>query len=210
MTWRSRHEPASGANVSPVRRTFWISLAMPTLNASTRRLGSDTLTPPGALLIGDEVGDDAVDAGEVGARQRRERDLVVAGAAQALADHRAHLLLGPLPDRAGDHARLAEAAAARAPAEDLDVQPVVHDFDERHELVLRVRPLGEIGDRALVDQRRDVGEARRDRADERAVVLDVVHRRHVDAGDRRELAQHGFARSRARRASTRRSPRRSR
>ena len=46
ITWRSRHEPASGANVSPVRRTFWISVAIFTLNASTRRLGSDTLTLP--------------------------------------------------------------------------------------------------------------------------------------------------------------------
>ncbi len=46
MTWRSRHVPASGANVSPLRRTFWSSLAIPTVNASTRRLGSETLTPP--------------------------------------------------------------------------------------------------------------------------------------------------------------------
>ena len=49
---------------------------------------------------------------------------------------------------------LAEPAAARAAAEDLDVQAVVHDLDERHELVLRVRPVGEVGDRALVDDRR--------------------------------------------------------
>ena len=66
---------------------------------------------------------------------------------------------------------------ARAAAEDLDVQPVVHDLDERDELLLRVRPVGEVGDRALVDDRGHVGEPRRDRADERAVVLDVVHRR---------------------------------
>ena len=42
MTWRMRHVPASGANVRPVRRAFWISAAMPTVKASTRRLGSDT------------------------------------------------------------------------------------------------------------------------------------------------------------------------
>ena len=46
ITWRSRHDPPSGANVSPVRRTFWISLAIPTVNASTRSDGSDTPTLP--------------------------------------------------------------------------------------------------------------------------------------------------------------------
>ena len=44
MTWRMRHVPASGANVRPVRRAFWICAAMPTVKASTRRLGSDTDT----------------------------------------------------------------------------------------------------------------------------------------------------------------------
>src|SRR5258705_271362 len=39
-----RHVPASGANVRPVRRAFWICAAMPTVNASTRRLGRLTLT----------------------------------------------------------------------------------------------------------------------------------------------------------------------
>ena len=160
ITWRMRHVPASGANVSPVRRTFWISLAIPTVNASTRSDGSDTLDVAGALLVVHEIGDEAVDAGEVGARQRRERDLVVAGAAQALAHHGAHLLVGSLAHRARDHPGLAEAAAARAAAEDLDVEAVVHDLDERHELLLRVRPVGEVGDRALVDDRGDVGVAR--------------------------------------------------
>ena len=46
ITWRIRHVPPSGANVSPVRRTFWISLAMPTVNASTRSDGSDSPTLP--------------------------------------------------------------------------------------------------------------------------------------------------------------------
>ena len=70
----------------------------------------------------------------------------------------------------------------------------MHDLDERDELVLRVRPLGEVGDGALVDDRGDVGVARRDRPHDRAVVLDVVERRDVDARDRRELAQHRLAR----------------
>ena len=46
ITWRIRQVPASGANVSPVRRAFWISAAMPTVNASTRSDGSETETCP--------------------------------------------------------------------------------------------------------------------------------------------------------------------
>ncbi len=46
MTVRSRHDPASGANVRPVRRAEPTVAAMPTVNASTRRLGSDTDTCP--------------------------------------------------------------------------------------------------------------------------------------------------------------------
>jgi hypothetical protein len=54
MTWRIRQVPASGANVSPVRRTFCIWLAVPTVNASTRRLGRLTDTCPrhaGSLMM---------------------------------------------------------------------------------------------------------------------------------------------------------------
>ena len=39
-----------------------------------------------------------------------------------------------LAHRAGDHAGLAEPAAAGAAPEHLDVEPVVHDLGERHEL----------------------------------------------------------------------------
>ena len=67
ITWRIRHVPPSGANVSPVRRTFWISLAMPTVNASTRREGNDTLDVAAAGLVVDDAGDEAVDPREVGA-----------------------------------------------------------------------------------------------------------------------------------------------
>ena len=54
MTWRRRHVPASGAKVRPVRRTFWISLATPTVKASTRRLGRLSETWPqlaGSLMM---------------------------------------------------------------------------------------------------------------------------------------------------------------
>ena len=101
ITWRIRQVPASGANVSPVRRTFWISLAMPTVKASTRRLGRLTDTWLVHRRVIDDAGHHLVDAGEVGARQRREADLVVAGAAQAVADHLAHLARPAAPGPAG-------------------------------------------------------------------------------------------------------------
>ena len=193
MTVRRRHEPASGANVSPVRRADPTVEAMPTVNASTRRLGSDRDLPAVDGIVHD-VGDDALDATEVRGRQRREAHLVVARPPQALGDHRAHLGLGTFAHRPRDHARLAEAAAARAAAEHFDVQSIVHDFCQRHELVARVRPVGEIGDRALHDSLGHIRVARRHRHEALAVVLDVVHRRHVHARDRRELVEHTLPR----------------
>ena len=70
----------------------------------------------------------------------------------------------------------------------------MHDLDERHELVLRVGPVAEVGDGALVDALGHVGEARPHLGDERPVVVDLVHRGHVDPGDRRQLAQHALTR----------------
>ena len=46
MTWRMRQVPPSGAKVRPVRRTLWIWAAVPTVKASTRRLGRLTDTWP--------------------------------------------------------------------------------------------------------------------------------------------------------------------
>ena len=164
MTWRMRHVPASGAKVRPVRRAFWICAAMPTVKASTRSDGSDTDTRRGRCSrVGDGVADDVLDAAEVGGGQRRERHLVVAGAAQALVDHAPDLLGRALAHGPGDHARLAEPAAPGAAPEDLDVEPVVDDLGERHELVLGVRPVGEVGDGALLDLGRHVGVAGLDR-----------------------------------------------
>ena len=42
ITVRRRQVPASGAKVRPVRRARWIWVAIPTVKASTRRLGSET------------------------------------------------------------------------------------------------------------------------------------------------------------------------
>ncbi len=57
ITWRSRHVPASGANVSPVRRTFWISAAMPDgerVDPQRRAATRDTWPQP--VLVVDDVG----------------------------------------------------------------------------------------------------------------------------------------------------------
>ena len=49
ITDRSRHVPASGANVSPVRLAFDTCAAMPTVKASTRSDGRLTATWPHAV-----------------------------------------------------------------------------------------------------------------------------------------------------------------
>ena len=166
MTWRIRHVPASGAKVKPVRRARWIWPAMPTVNASTRRLGSETATrsvTPSCPASTAPATTSWIPR-EVGRRQRRQSDLVVAGAAQAVLDHRSDLFGRALSHRSRDHARLTEATPPRAPPEHLDVQPIVHHLAQRYELVLGVRPVGQVGDRALLD---DLRRRRIDRARDR-------------------------------------------
>ena len=50
MTRRSRHEPASGANVRPERRALATCAAIPTVKASTRNDGRLTLVGPHRLV----------------------------------------------------------------------------------------------------------------------------------------------------------------
>ena len=69
----------------------------------------------------------------------------------------------------------------------------MHDLGERHELALRVRPVGQVGDRALLDDLGHVGVPGHDGAKERTVVLHVVERRHVHARHLGELPQHALA-----------------
>ncbi len=100
--------------------------------------------------VGHGGGDHSLDPAEVGGRQRGQRHLVVAGAPQAVGDHAPDLGLGPLAHGPGDHARLTEATAPGAAPEDLHVEPVVDHLGERHQLALRVRPVAEVGDGALL------------------------------------------------------------
>ena len=166
------------------------------MNASTRSDGRLTVVvQPGAAASRSARMPPTIDSTSLRSAVDSDvsADLVVARAAQAVGDHRADLVGRALADRAGDHPGLAEPAAARAAAEHLDVEAVVDDLGQRDELVLRVRPLPEVGDRALVDGRRDVGEPWRDRGDRRAVVGHLVQRRHVHARHLGEVAQHGVA-----------------
>src|SRR4029453_6667513 len=148
------------------------------------------LTAGGGVV--DDVPHDAFDAGEVGGRQAGERPPRVTGGAQAVADHRAHLVGRALAHGAGDHAGLAEAAAPGAAPEHLDVEPVVDHLGERHELVPGVGPGGEVGDRALLDPLGDAGEPGPHGPQGGAVVVDLVERGDIDALDPGQPAQHAL------------------
>ncbi len=140
---------------------------------------------------------DLADLGVVGAGERQQADLLEAGLADAVLDHRADGLDGPLAHRAGDHAGLAEAAATGAAAEDLDREALVHRLGERHERVGRVGPLVEVHQRVLAHPERDartVGHHGLDRAV--GGVGDVVEARDVDVAGHREAAQQLLATAR--------------
>ena len=114
ITWRIRQVPASGAKVRPVRRAFWIWAAIPDGEGVDPQARQAHRHVAAADRVVHGGGDDVLDAGEVGGGQAGEGDLVVAGAAQALLDHRGDLVGRSLAHRAGDHPGLAEAAAAGA------------------------------------------------------------------------------------------------
>ena len=69
----------------------------------------------------------------VGAAQRQQGKVAVAGALHAGFDRLDHRLRLHIPGRAGEHARLAEAAAAGAAAANLHREPVVHRLDMGHQ-----------------------------------------------------------------------------
>ena len=114
----------------------------------------------------------------VGARQAEQADLLVARPLQPGVDHLADGLQRPLAHRARDHAGLAEPAAARAPAEDLDGVALVDGLGERHERVARVGPLVEVHDGVLAHAPGHAVAVRPDRRDAAVVVVvDVVEAR---------------------------------
>ena len=194
ITRRSRSLPPSGAKVRPDRLPLREnSFARSMLNASTRVDGSDRLMLLVLVPVGELLGHRR-DLGVVGAGQRQQADLFEAGGTQALLDHRADRLDAPLAHRTGDHARLAEPAAARATAEDLDRHPLVDGLGERDERRLRVRPLVEVHHGVLLDPRRHAGAVRRDGRDASVrPVRHVVEARDVHAAGRGEAGEQPVA-----------------
>ena len=73
------------------------------------------------------------DPAVVGGTERKKADLLEAGVPHHRIDRGEHLVQRPLAHRPEHHARLAETAAARAPALDFDGRPVVDDVDEGHD-----------------------------------------------------------------------------
>ncbi|MGX1269953.1 hypothetical protein RKD18_003147 [Streptomyces phaeoluteigriseus] len=182
MTLRRRSEPPSGAKVRPDRRPLRVSsFARSTLKASTRVEGREKADLVFGVAVREALGDLA-DLAVVGGGQRQQADLLEAGRLEALVHHVADAGDGTLAHRAGDHAGLAEAAAAGAAAEDLHRHPLVHRLGQRHEGLLGVGPLVEVHDGVLRHAPRDARPVRHDPGDAAVrQVLDVVEARDVHA-----------------------------
>ncbi len=126
-------------------------------------------------------------AAVVAAAQAEQADLLEAGGLQDLVHCVQHLLHWPLAHRPEDHAGLAEAAAPRAAALDLDGRAVVDGVDERHDEVGggrghgRQDALDHRGRRCVVDRLH-----LRHRAI--VVVAHGIQMRHVHPADARQAA----------------------
>ena len=133
----------------------------------------------------------------IGGGQGAKRDLVI----PRLLDQPPALLVDDLgalfADRTVQKARLTEAAAADAAAEDLMRDAVMHHVDERHDEGLGIIDLVEIADDALCDRRRRAV-LRGDRPHGPVLLIgDIIERRHVYAGDPGSVAQKFFFRGAA-------------
>ncbi len=128
-----RHVPPSGANVSPVRRTFWICAAVPTVKASTRSEGRLTETRPASLgssMMSRTVSsmpeksalDSDVSATSSWPLHSRPR-CTISRTCAAGRSRTGRVIMPAWQNR----------QPARAAAEHLDVEPVVHHLGQRHQ-----------------------------------------------------------------------------
>ena len=189
MTRRSRSEPVSGANVNPDLRTSDTASARPTENASARSDGQRDRHAAVRELRGQAL-HERLDLRVVRRRERQEPDLAPSRLRDELLRHLRDVARIELADRPVPVARLAEAAALRAAAHDLEAEAVLHDLDGRDHRLLGV---------VLGLQHRDPGALRllgrarvvaRDRRDASVLVVgDVVERGDVDALDLREARE---------------------
>ncbi len=133
------------------------------------------------------------DLGVVRRRQRQQAHLLEARRLQALFDHLADAGDRALAHRAGDHARLAEAAAPGAASEDLDGHALVDGLGQGDEGLLGVGPLVEVHHGVLRHPPRDtrlVGDHSGDAAVRQ--VLDIVEGRDVHPARLRQAEQDLF------------------
>ncbi len=185
MTRRRRSEPVSGANVKPDFRTSETASASATENASAR---SDGQRDRDLRLreLGREARDERLDLRVVRRGERQEADLAPA----RLVDERLRRLRDvggvQLAHGAVPVAGLAEAAALRAAAHDLEAEAVLDDVDGRDHRLLGIDVGRELLDPDALHVRGNARRVWRVPGDPLTVVRHVVERRDVDPGAERE------------------------
>ena len=110
----------------------------------------------------------------IAAAEREQREIAVAGALHAGFDRLDHRLGLHIAGGAGEHAGLAEAAAAGAAAADLHGEAVVHRFDVRHQ------PHGVVGHRRGGAAQDAAGQTRLQRLHGHPIGAGGIERGHVD------------------------------
>ena len=119
----------------------------------------------------------------IGAAEREQREIGVTGALHAGFDRLDHRLGLHITGGAGEHARLAEAAASGATAADLHREAIVHRFDVGHQAH------GVVGHRRGGAAQHPRGNSRLQRHLANAVGARPIERRHIDAGHLGQVAQ---------------------
>ncbi len=126
----------------------------------------------------------------VGGGDGGEPDLVPPRGGDPLLGDLHDLLHAALPDRSIEIAGLAKPATLRAPAEDFDGKPVLHDLLERDDRLLRSGRVFQIHHELPENALRNVG-VEREGAEKAAalIIARLVHSGDVDARDFRELSK---------------------
>ena len=134
MMRRMRSVAASGASVNPpARRPFNFSIKS-TETDSMRSEGSEMVRCRPANCSAQSC-DQLDHIRVIGGGERQQRQLLDAGAGDGLFGCLEDLVHTALPDGAGDHAGLAEPAAARAAAHHFQCDAVVHHINVRDDEV---------------------------------------------------------------------------
>ena len=155
-------------------------------------LGGDAHRDARVLQAAVEATQDGATAGVVGGGERGQADLVVTRGGEPARDGGDDLVGRTLAHRAVRDARLAEPAAARAAAEHLHGEAVVHELGERHHGLGERVGAAEVLHHALVHHGGNVLARARDGVAARGagpLVAEPVQGRHVDAAQTRQAPQ---------------------